>query len=72
MRDQHASMVQPALRRPLRQAEMVSRSQIARAIACRLWTGRGRAVADRHGAPFYGFVELQPGPSSDEFFPGTA
>ena len=38
------------------------KSQIARAIAYRLWTGRGREVADRHGAPFYGFVELQPGP----------
>ena len=25
-------------------------------------------MTDRHGAPFYGFVELQPGPSSDEFF----
>src|SRR5450755_2929239 len=44
------------------------KSQIARAIAYRLWTGRGRHVAERHGAPFYGFVELQPGPSSDEFF----
>ena len=44
------------------------KSQIARAIAYRLWTGRGREVADRHGAPFYGFVEMQPGPSSDEFF----
>jgi hypothetical protein len=44
------------------------KSQIARAIAYRLWIGRGREVADRHGAPFYGFVELQPGPSSDEFF----
>ena len=44
------------------------KSQIARAIAYRLWTARGRNVADRHGAPFYGFVELQPGPSSDEFF----
>jgi len=44
------------------------KSQIARAIAYRLWTRRGREVADRHGAPFYGFVELQPGPSSDEFF----
>ena len=44
------------------------KSQIARAIAYRLWTGRGREVADRYGAPFYGFVELQPGPSSDEFF----
>jgi hypothetical protein len=44
------------------------KSQIARAIAYRLWTGRGRDVVDRHGVPFYGFVELQPGPSSDEFF----
>jgi hypothetical protein len=44
------------------------KSQIARAIAYRLWTGRGRDVSERHGAPFYGFVELQPGPSSDEFF----
>ena len=44
------------------------KSQIARAIAYRLWTGRDREVTDRHGAPFYGFVELQPGPSSDEFF----
>ena len=44
------------------------KSQIARAIAYRLWTGRGRDVTDRHGAPFYGFGELQPGPSSDEFF----
>src|SRR6478609_50077 len=37
------------------------KSQIARAIAYRLWTERGRAVQDRRGAPFYGFVELQPG-----------
>ena len=44
------------------------KSQIARAIAHRLWTGRGRAVEERHGSPFYGFVELQPGPSSDEYF----
>lgn len=44
------------------------KSQIARAIAHRLWTGRGREVEQRHGVPFYGFVELQPGPSSDEFF----
>jgi MoxR-like ATPase len=29
---------------------------------------RGHAVQDRRGAPFYGFVEMQPGPSSDEFF----
>src|SRR3954468_6980377 len=38
------------------------KSQIARAIAYRLWTGRGRTVEDRRGAPFYGFVEMQPGP----------
>ncbi|MHB1568213.1 MAG: AAA family ATPase [Solirubrobacteraceae bacterium] len=44
------------------------KSQIARAIAYRLWANRGRDVTDRHGVPFYGFVELQPGPSSDEFF----
>lgn len=44
------------------------KSQIARAIAYRLWTERGRSVEDRVGAPFYGFVEMQPGPSSDEFF----
>jgi hypothetical protein len=44
------------------------KSQIARAIAYRLWTGRGRDVIERHGAPFYGFVELRPGPSSNEFF----
>jgi hypothetical protein len=44
------------------------KSQIARAIAYRLWAERGRAVEDRRGAPFYGFVEMQPGPSADEFF----
>ena len=44
------------------------KSQIARAIAHRLWTDRGRAVEDRRGSPFYGFVEMQPGPSSDEYF----
>ena len=44
------------------------KSQIARAIAHRLWTERGRTVAERHGVPFYGFVEMQPGPSSDEYF----
>jgi hypothetical protein len=43
------------------------KSQIARAIAYRLWAERGRTVEDRRGAPFYGFVEMQPGPSSDEF-----
>ncbi|MGO9750875.1 MAG: RES domain-containing protein [Solirubrobacteraceae bacterium] len=44
------------------------KSQVARAIAYRLWASRGRTVGERHGVPFYGFVELQPGPSSDEFF----
>ncbi len=43
------------------------KSQIARAIAYRLWVGRGFDVRDRHGAPFYGFVELAGGPSSDEY-----
>jgi len=44
------------------------KSQIARAIAYKLWLRRGRQIEVRHGRPFYGFVELQPGPSSDEFF----
>src|SRR3954452_20640701 len=44
------------------------KSQVARALAYRLWTQRGRTVQDRHGAPFYGYVEMQPGPSSDDFF----
>jgi hypothetical protein len=43
------------------------KSQIARAIAHRLWTGRGHDVHERHGAPFYGFVEISGGPSSDEY-----
>ena len=43
------------------------KSQIARAIAYRLWTRRGRAVETRHGEPFYGYVEMSGGPSSDEF-----
>ena len=29
---------------------------------------RPGASSERHGGPFYGFVELQPGPSSDEYF----
>ncbi len=44
------------------------KSQIARAIAYKLWRKRGHDVTERQGAPFYGFVEMQPGPSSDEFF----
>src|SRR3954452_17400727 len=43
------------------------KSQIARAIAHRLWTRRGRSIETRHGEPFYGFVEMSGGPSSDEF-----
>ena len=43
------------------------KSQIARAIAYRLWRDRGREVDDRHGVPFYGFVEISGGPSSDEY-----
>lgn len=43
------------------------KSQLARAVAYRLWQRRGRAVTQRHGQPFYGFVEMTGGPSSDEF-----
>ena len=43
------------------------KSQIARAIAHRLWTRRGRAIETRHGEPFYGYAEMSGGPSSDEF-----
>lgn len=46
----------------------VGKSQVARAIAYELWTRRGNTVTERHGQPFYGFVEMQPGPSSDEFY----
>lgn len=43
------------------------KSQVARAIAHRLWHQRGYQIAQRHGQPFYGFVEMTGGPSSDEF-----
>ena len=43
------------------------KSQLARAVAHRLWTNRGLEVQERHGAPFYGFVEINGGPSSDEY-----
>jgi len=43
------------------------KSQLARAVAYRLWTGRGHPVQIRHGNPFYGFVEITGGPSSDEY-----
>ena len=43
------------------------KSQVARAIAYRLWTRRGRAIERRRGEPFYGYAEMSGGPSSDEF-----
>ena len=43
------------------------KSMLARAIALRLWRGRGQEVQTRHGAPFYGYVEISGGPSSDEY-----
>lgn len=43
------------------------KSQLARSVAHRLWHQRGRAVTQRHDQPFYGFVEMTGGPSSDEF-----
>ncbi|MTD47188.1 AAA domain-containing protein [Conexibacter sp. W3-3-2] len=44
------------------------KSMLARAVAWRLWQAQGRPVEQRHGRPFYGYVEMQPGPSSDEMF----
>ncbi|MDO8208970.1 AAA family ATPase [Conexibacter sp. CPCC 206217] len=44
------------------------KSQVARLIAHHRWTAAGRDVELRDGRPFYGLVELQPGPSSDEYF----
>ena len=41
---------------------------MARALAYRLWKGRGLEVTQRQGNPFYGLIEMQPGPSSDEYF----
>ena len=43
------------------------KSQLSRCVAYRLWQARGRDVEDRHGVPFYGFVEITGGPSSDEY-----
>jgi hypothetical protein len=40
------------------------KSFVARAIAHRMWTRRGKAIEQRFGEPFYGFVEMTPGPSS--------
>ena len=47
----------------------VGKSAVVRALAWRLWQDRGRDVEERDGAPFYGFVEIFGGPSSDEFTP---
>jgi hypothetical protein len=44
------------------------KSQLGRVIAHELWARRNKPIETRHGQPFYGFVEMQPGPSSDEFF----
>ena len=43
------------------------KSQIARAVAYRLWRNRSREVEGRHGVPFYGFVEITGGPSIYEY-----
>jgi hypothetical protein len=43
------------------------KSQLGRAIALELWTRRGRKIEKRNGEPFYGFVEISGGPSSDEY-----
>src|SRR5450755_1443589 len=43
------------------------KSMLARAIALRLWRSRGQEVQTRHGTPFYGYVEISGGPSSDEY-----
>jgi hypothetical protein len=43
------------------------KSQLARAIALKLWRRRRLEVAERHGQPFYGYVEITGGPSSDEY-----
>ena len=44
------------------------KTQIARAVALTLWQRRGFSVIQRDGQPFYGLVEMSPGPSSDEHF----
>lgn len=43
------------------------KSAIARAIALELWRRRGRDIETRWGRPFYGYLEISGGPSSDEF-----
>lgn len=44
------------------------KSQIARAIAFTSWKQQRKKITKRHGEPFYGLIELQPGPSADEFY----
>jgi hypothetical protein len=44
------------------------KSQIARAIAYAYWMRQEKEILTRHGEPFYGLIELQPGPSADEFY----
>jgi hypothetical protein len=44
----------------------VGKSALWRCIAYTLWMRRGRKVDTRHGAPFYGFTEVQLGPEADE------
>jgi len=43
------------------------KSQLGRLIGYHLWKVRGREVEERNGQPFYGYEEMSPGPSSDEF-----
>ena len=44
------------------------KSAVARAVAYKMWRRRGMEVEERDGRPFYGFVEMTAGPSSDEYF----
>jgi hypothetical protein len=43
------------------------KSQLGRAIALHAWRARGKDVEYPDGEPFYGFVEVSGGPSSDEY-----
>ena len=54
----------PAADRPARHRE--SRCSPGRS-RCGCGETRGREVQTRHGIPFYGFVEISGGPSSDEY-----
>ena len=63
--DDPAALDVPAADRPARRGQEPDRAR-DRATGC--GPSAAATVEDRHGAPFYGFVEMQPGPSSDEFF----